>query len=298
MYDDMPQRRVWDQLFTLLYGDQPAGWPISGAKENVRSFSRKDFIKYEKEHYTASNTIVAVAGAFDPKHVEQSIKKMLGTPAAFALRATASRRKKKVIDKQLQPQSSFFHKEIDQAHIGLAFRSVPLSHPDAAALSLLSTILGGGMSSRLFILLREELGAAYYVSAEQDPYTDHGVFSITAGVDKNRYEEVLQRITEVLQETKAVLVSKEELHKVKEYTLGMMRLGLESSDSIAGFYGSQVLLKNNYKTPEQLTKEYMAVTVQDIQRVAKKLFIAKHANLSVVGPFEKGFITIQPIKNL
>jgi predicted Zn-dependent peptidase len=109
---------------------------------------------------------------------------------------------------------------------------------------------------------------------------------------------VLQRITEVLQETKAVLVSKEELHKVKEYTLGMMRLGLESSDSIAGFYGSQVLLKNNYKTPEQLTKEYMAVTVQDIQRVAKKLFIAKHANLSVVGPFEKGFITIQPIKNL
>jgi predicted Zn-dependent peptidase len=293
MYDDMPQRKVWDRLFVLMYGDQPAAWPISGSKEDVRSFTRKDFINYEKNHYTAGNTIVTVAGAFDPKEIQTCIK-----VAFAAISSTGARSKKKVSDKQIAPQSTFFHKKIDQAHIALAFRSVPYNHPDAAAVSLLATILGGGMSSQLFLLLREELGAAYYVSAEHDPYTDHGIFSITAGIDKSRYTEVVQRIIEVLKGIKTTIISPEELHKVKEFTLGMMRLGLESSDSIAGFYGSQVLLKNSYRTPEQLTKEYMAVTAQDIQRVAKKLFVSNHANISVVGPFEKGFITSDILKNM
>jgi len=107
----------------------------------------------------------------------------------------------------------------------------------------------------------------------------------------------MQHVITALKEIKEIPVSKEELNKVKEYTLGMMRLGLESSDSIAGFYGSQVLLKAIYKTPEQLTKEYMAVTAADIQRVAKKIFVAKNANLSVVGPFEKGIVTPNILKN-
>jgi len=292
MYEDMPQHKVWDQLFALMYGDQPVGWAISGTKENVNSFSRKDFISYQKQHYTAGNTLVTVAGAFDPKTIEKQIK------IAFAeINTAAAKRKKKVIDTQSLPQSTFFNKAIDQAHVGLAFRSVPLNHPDGAALSLLSTILGGGMSSRLFILLREELGAAYYVRAEQDPFTDHGMFTITAGIDKTRFAEIMQHVITALKEIKEIPVSKEELNKVKEYTLGMMRLGLESSDSIAGFYGSQVLLKAIYKTPEQLTKEYMAVTAADIQRVAKKIFVAKNANLSVVGPFEKGIVTPNILKN-
>ncbi len=285
MYEDMPQHKVWDSLFTLLYGDQPAGWSIAGSKENIKRFSRKDFINYQEAHYTGGNTVVTVAGAFDPKAIEQAVKK-----AFAAISKEKAKSKKKIIDKQKEPHVMAVKKPIDQMHIGLAFRSVPLDHPDSAAVGLLGTILGGGMSSRLFLLLREELGAAYYVREEQDPFTDHGVFSITAGIDKQRLPEIVSAIVKCLRDIKMTLVQPAELQKVKEYTLGMMRLGLESSDSIAGFYASQVLLKGTYKTPEQLTKEYMAVTAEDIQRVAKKLFVAKHANLAVVGPLDKAAV--------
>jgi predicted Zn-dependent peptidase len=293
MYEDMPQHKVWDTMFPLMYGDQPVAWQISGSKENVLSFSRNDFIKYQNDHYTAANTVVVVAGAFDPIDVQQAIK------TSFAKISTkVPKTAKKVIDKQSAPQAALCNKKTDQAHIALAFRSLPLNHPDGAALSLLSTILGGGMSSRLFLHLREELGAAYYVRAEQDPFVDHGMFTITAGIDKKRYEEIMGSIVIILKEIKKTAVSPEELNKVKEYTLGMMRLGLESSDSVAGFYGSQVLLKGEYKTPEQLTKEYMKVTAADIQRVAKKIFTAKNANLAVVGPFEEKQINATLLKNL
>ncbi|MDB5254688.1 MAG: peptidase protein [Candidatus Nomurabacteria bacterium] len=282
MYEDMPQHKVWDTLFPLMYGDQPVAWPVIGNKENVLSFTRKDFLKYQKEHYTASNTVVVVAGSFDVAVVQQSIKK-----AFAALSKEKPKAAKKVSDKQTEPKSGVFKKTTDQMHIALSFRSIPFNHSDGAAVSLLSTILGGGMSSRLFLHLREELGAAYYVRAEQDPFLDHGMFTITAGIDKNRYEEIMKSIVAILKEIKDTKVPAEELKKVKEYTLGMMRLGLESSDSIAGFYGTQILLKGEYKTPEQLTKEYMKVTADDIQRVAKKIFVSKHTNLAVVGSIEK-----------
>ncbi len=293
MNEDSPQHKVWDILFQELYGDQPAGWPISGLKENVMGFSRKDFIRYQKEHYTAGNTIVAVAGAFDPVKVQKQIK------AAFAtVNIATAHGPKKVTDTQKEPRLAVFKKDTDQAHMALSFRSIPLDHPDAPAVSLLSAILGGGMSARLFMLLREEMGAAYYVRAEQDGFVDHGVFSITAGIDKNRTEEIVVRIVQSLHDIKNTLVSDKELKKVKEFAVGMMRLGLESSDSVAGFYASQILLKKKYKTPEQLTKEYMKVTAEDIQRVAKKLFVAKNANLVFVGPFEQDIVSTDLLKKL
>ncbi len=281
MYEDMPQHKVFDQLMATMFGDQPVGWAISGTKEQVKGFSRKDFIQYQLEHYTAGNTVIAVAGAFDPKAIEGAVKKAFATIS----KATA-KSKKKVNDRQSVPLHAQYKKAIDQTHIAIAFRSAPINHPDGPALSLLGTILGGGMSSRLFLQLREELGAAYYVRADHDPFTDHGLFVITAGIDKSRFEEIVSAMIATLKNIKNELVSKEELNKVKEYTLGMMRLGLESSDSVAGFYGTQLLLKGEYKTPEQLTKEYMAVTAADIMRVAKKLFVVKNSTLSVVGPVE------------
>lgn len=293
MYEDMPQYKAGENLFTLMYGDQPAGWSTIGLKATVSSFTRNNLLKYQHAHYTAENTIVLVTGAIDPVAVQRQIKKsftLLSTKKAVS--------KSKVIDKQTDPQSILFHKQTDQAHLILGFRSLPTGHPDRPVVSLLSTLLGGGMSSRLFIRIREELGAAYYIHSEQETFTDHGIFSIAAGIDKTRFDEIMKGIVDELIRVKTELVSKEELVKIKEQTVGMMRLGLESSDSIAGFYGMQLLLKGEYKTPEQFTREYMAVTAADIQRVAKKIFIAKNANLSVVGPFEKQKITTEVLKTL
>lgn len=293
MNEDSPQHKVWDIVFSLLYGEQPMGLPISGPKENVMSFTRKDFLKYQKEHYTASNTIVVVGGSFDPVKVQQQIK------TAFAEMSSATARQaKKIIDIQKTAQAALFHRTTDQAHIALAFRSIAIDHPDTAAVSLLATILGSSMSSRLFLKLREEMGAAYYVRAEQDGLVGHGVFTITAGIDKNRLQEIIVAIIAILKDIKHKPVSAKELQKVKEYSIGMMRLGLESSDSIAGFYGVQVLLTGKYKTPEQLTREYMKVTTADIQRVANKIFVEKRSNLSVVGPFEKRVVNTDILQGL
>jgi predicted Zn-dependent peptidase len=298
MYEDVPQYKAGENLFALMYGDQPAGWSVIGPKATINSFSRKDLIRYQRAHYTPENTIVMVAGGIDPKVVQQQVKtaftapKLVRAEAGIAsAKATAHRGKKKTVDTQIKAQSVLFHKATDQAHLIVGFRSLPLNHPDRSALSLLSTLLGGGMSSRLFLRLREELGAAYYVHTETETFTDHGIFSIAAGIDKTRFAGIMESIIAELARIKNEPVSAVELTKAKEQSVGMMRLGLESSDSIAGFYGMQLLLKGEYKTPEQMTKEYMAVTPADIQRVARKLFVAKNANLSVVGPFEKGIVT-------
>lgn len=293
MQEDDPQRKIWDVLLALVYGDQPVGQTVIGTKESVTSFSRKDFLHYVKNHYIANNTMIVVSGAFDPK----SVYKVVAARFAGAS-AGRARGPKKVVDKQTAPQITVFKKNTDQAHIALAFRSVPLNHADGPTASLLATILGGGMSSRLFLELREELGAAYYTRAEQDGFVDHGLFTISAGIDKNRLQEITQRIIALLKDLKDNPVSKEELQKVKEYSLGMLRLGLESSDNIAEYYGMQLLLKGTYRNPEQLTKEYLKVTASDIQRLAKKIFVANHANLAVIGPFEGNTISPHFLKRL
>lgn len=292
MYEDMPSYKAWEQLFSMMYGDQPAGWPVIGPKATVSAFTRKDLVRYQRAHYTPDNTIIVVAGAIDPVFVQKKIK------AAFAGMATVHRKKKKTIDKQSAAQSRLLYKKTDQANIAIGFRSIPLDHPDRAAVTLLGMVLGGGMSSRLFLLLREELGAVYDVHVEQDLLTDHGVFSIAAGIDKNRLTEIVKSIVKELAFIKQELVPAVELAKVKEQAVGMMRMGLESSDSVAGFYGMQILLKGSYKTPEQLIKEYMSVTAEDIKRVAKNIFIEKHANLSVVGPFKDSDIDPTLLKNI
>ena len=145
-------------------------------------------------------------------------------------------------------------------------------------------------------VVRYVLEGNTYTSEEIDQ-----IFSASKAQGKSMYwvdEEIMESIVVILKEIKDTPVPPEELNKVKEYTLGMMRLGLESSDSIAGFYGSQILLKGEYKTPEQLTKEYMKVTAEDIQRVAKKILTAKNANLAVVGPFEEGVVNTELLKKL
>jgi len=279
MYEDMPQAKVIEALSTLLYGDTPAGRSVIGTKESVRSFTRNDVVKYKSEHYTAKNTVVAVVGAFDEVEVLSTIKKTFSNFEKGEKGNTA-----KVISATKTPRVASITKPIDQTHIALGFPSVALGDPDGAAISLLATILGGGMSSQLFHHLREELGVAYYVRAEQDAHSTNGEFVITAGVDTVRLVEVLQAITGILHNSKVSLVSEKELSKAREYSIGMLGMGLEATDMVAGYIATQLVLTDKIKTPEQMAKEYMKVTPQDITRVAKNIFNPKKLRLAVIGP--------------
>ncbi|MEK7539039.1 MAG: pitrilysin family protein [Patescibacteria group bacterium] len=280
MYKDMLHKHVQDLLMKLLYGDQPAGWKIAGSKANILNMKREDFINYHQKHYLPEATVLTVAGQVTEKQVMSEVKKIFGKVA----RGNKGL-KVKVKEKQKYPQVLINYKKTDQTHFILGVRTYDLFSRENVILSVLGGVLGGGMSSRLFIKLREEMGVGYYVRASNDSYTDHGFFQISAGVDNKRIDEVLQAILLECKKLKNYQVTPEELNKVKEFLIGNMKLSLESSDDIANFYGGQELLKHKIQEASEKAEEIRKVTANQIQNLAKDIFTNKKLNLALIGPF-------------
>ena len=284
MYEDMPQRHVQDMFQEVLYGDQPSGWNIAGTKDNVRKMIRDNFVNYKNSHYVATNTLIVVAGNITNDEVYKEVTKCFKD-----VHIAKANKKLKTKDIQVGPNVLVKYKETDQTHFVLGVRTFPLFDERNSTLSILSGVLGAGMSSRLFSKLREEMGVAYYVRAYNDPSTDHGSFQISAGVNNARTEEVIKEILNECMLLTKVLVSDKELSKVKSFLIGNTKLSLEASDDIANFYGGQELLKNEIKTLEEKIKEIQKVTAEDIRKMAKIIFKDKNLNLAIIGPFkEKG----------
>jgi predicted Zn-dependent peptidase len=289
MYQDMPQRHVQDLFLGLLYGDQPAGWNIAGTEANVKGFSREDFINYRAKHYVAQATTVVVAGSFDEAATISKIEALFSGMAS-----TPKEGKLAVVEAQTAPAILAQFKETDQTHMVLGVRSFPVLDPRNRTLQVLSAVLGGGMSSRLFQKLRDEMGVGYYVSADNDPSTDHGVFGVSTGVDSSRVEEVIKAIINEFKKLANELVPAAELKKAKDHLTGSMMLSIETSDAQAQFCAHQEILKKDIKDPVQITAEIEKVTSLDIQTVAKTIFIDKNLNLAIIGRF-KDDSTLKPI---
>lgn len=289
MYEDMPQRHVQDMFAEVLYGDQPAGWNIAGPKENITNMKRDDFVKYKSTHYVASNTVIIVSGNVKEVDVHKEVVKYFGN-----IENTKKVKKLKTVDKQEIPKVLLKYKETDQTHFVLGVRSFSLTDKRNAVLSVLGTVLGGGMSSRLFNKLREEMGVAYYVRAYNDVSTDHGAFQISAGVNNARCKEVISVILSECKKLSEEKVSEKELSKVKSFIIGNTKLSLEASDDIANFYGGQEVLKGEIKTLEEKIKNIQKVTALDIQRMAKTIFKESNLNLALIGPYkgDKEFLDI------
>jgi len=290
MYEDLPRAKVGDIFEELLYGDQPAGRPVIGPKENIKATTREDFVKYHKDHYVAKATTVVVAGKINEKKVIKEIERL------FANVSKGPKGKiEKVIEKQKAPQVKIFFKETDQTHLIIGFRAFDRYDKRNKALSLLSTILGGGMSSRLFQKMREELGICYYVCSGKNMYTTHGNFTIAAGVSNTRLNEAIKGILEEVKRIAKEPISETELRKAKDYMIGTMFLGLESSDSLANFYGFQELLHDKkIQTPDDLVKKVEKITAKELQKVAQDILKNEGLNLAIVGPFkdEKVFLPL------
>jgi predicted Zn-dependent peptidase len=281
MYEDLPQRLVHDVFDELLYGDQPAGWSIAGTKENVRSFNRDNFINYRKNHYVSSATTIVIAGDIDEADIFKKVEK------AFAgIPASKKTGKKKVIEKQNEPVAKVRFKETDQTHLVLGVRAFDVYDKRIPALRLLSAVLGNGMSSRLFQKMRTDLGICYYVRSSVSRLTDHGFLSVSAGVDSSRVEHGIKGILEELIKIRDEKIPASELRKAKDYLIGNMYLGLESSDSLAEFFGFQEIFKEKIKTPKDLEKEIEKITASDIAKVTKEIIQNKKLNLAIVGKYK------------
>lgn len=281
MYEDLPQAKVGEVFEELLYGDQPAGWPIIGKESIVRGLSQKELVDYRTKHYVAKGTVVVIAGKINEnktiKLVEESFRDI-----------SKAKKDSKVKTKESQksPQIKIHYKETDQAHIIIGFRAFPLGHKNNYKVSTLETVLGGGMSSRLFRKLRDELGLCYYVRVGHDASLDRGYFAIASGVAKDRVKEAIIAILNECKKVKEELVGETELKKAKELKTSGLYLNLETSDQYADFYAFPELLGQKIRTPEEKVKKIESVRSKDIMEVAKEIFKKEGLNLAIVGPYK------------
>lgn len=278
MYEDMPQYKVTEILSEILYGDTPAGRGIAGTKDSVLKLSHKDLLNFHKKFYVAQNTILTIVGNFDDKDILKDIERTFGRQVKGEKFEHVKVKPKTKIEK-----SKVIKKDIDQAHIAIAFPAFERSHKDSATISMLGTILGGGMSSRLFQLLREELGVAYYVRAGVSKHSTYSEFVIRAGIDKNRVDEILTAIRNVLDDLKNNLVSEEELNKVKEFSIGMIGMSTETTDTIASLYATSLFETGKIITQDEMVKKILRVKSQDILRVAQEVLDYKKLKIALVG---------------
>jgi len=283
MYLDDPKRHIVDVWDELLYGDQPAGWNITGKKELIRNLKRTHFIQYLQSHYSASNTIIAIAGNQEKiKNKKEEIKKNFKNISTIKapLRGNFS-------EKQIKPEVKLEYKKTDQSHLCLGVRTFNIFHKDRYILSVLANILGGGLSSRMWTSVRERKGLAYYVWTKTNLDSDAGFLAVRAGVNNEKTEEAIKTILDEYKKIRDIKVAKEELRKAKDYIKGTTILSMESSDEQASFYVFQELLENKILTPEQIFAKIEAVTAEDVQRVARDIFKPEKLNLALIGPFKE-----------
>lgn len=278
MYEDLPQRKVSDVISTLLYGEVPAGRAIVGPEKNIKGFRRKDFINYRNKHYVASKTIVIVSGDVTQQTVLKELKKNFQNIPQNKFLS-----KPPVKEKQKSPGLLIHHKDTDQTHMIVAFRTYDSKDKRIPALILLAEVLGAGMSSRLFTKLRDEMGVCYYVRAEHNSFTDHGMFAISTGVNVTRTVEAVKAILSECGKLSEILVSDGELEKAKEHYIGHLYMDLETTDSIAEFYADQEVSRGKLKNPLEIEKEIRKVTAKDILNVATDIFRNNNLNLAIVG---------------
>ena len=281
MYEDMPARRVQEFFMELVYGDQPVGWSIAGRKEAIQKLKREDFLKYRGAHYLPQATVVVISGSFNEAEVMSRIKKTFGH-----LKMTRKSAKLKVKESQLKPKELVRFKDSDQTHLVLGFRAFDVFDERKYALQVLTDILGGGMSSRLFQKIREEMGAAYYVNASDDLYSDHGLVAMAAGIRHTELAKVVKAALYEFRRFTKELVSEEELARAKDHLVGNMYLSLETSDEIGYFYGSQEILGEKLILPDFVAEKIRAITSEDIRSVARALFKESGLNLALIGPFK------------
>jgi predicted Zn-dependent peptidase len=279
MYFDTPRDYIGGVYESLLYGDQPLGWDIIGRKETVRGAARETFMSYLDKWYKPPRMVVGIAGKIGDGAVERAQELFGDLPGAETGAPEPARGYQ-------TDRVSVFTKQSDQAHLVLGVPSYPIEHPDRYALQMVATVLGGGMSSRLFTEVRERRGLAYYVFGTNHSYTDAGSLYSQAGVDINRIDEAVTTIASELKTIAAEPVPADELEKARSFTKGRFVLQLESPQGLILFGMRKEILEGRAPDPEEVLAGVDSVSAEDVQRVARDLITSEQLRLAVIGPFD------------
>jgi len=302
MYQDTPMYQIGWNFENLVFGDQPMGWDEVGTEELIKNAKHEDFAKYKSELYTTDNMVLVVCGNVDHEEIVASAEKF------FPMGESKKAYEFKAYEPLKEPKKVFLKKKsTEQAHLAIGYESYPETHPDHWVLKVLSVILGGNMSSRMFLNVREAHGLAYYIHTSTDNYMDTGLISTSAGVDVNRIYFAVEKIVDEYKKVvagasagvgasaevgvgadgvRAYGITEEEIKKAQNFLKGKMVLGLEDSEEYAHLLAKYELLHGTPKMPEEIMKEIDKVTLADVNRVAADLFKPERLRLAVIGPYD------------
>jgi predicted Zn-dependent peptidase len=280
MYYDTPRDYIGGVYESLVYGDQPLGWDIIGRKETVRAATRETFLDYLGRWYKPARMVVGVGGQIGDDlltMLEQRLGDIPDDPAEAHLETPSENGSARV---------KLHHKDSDQAHVILGVPSYPMTHPDRYVLQILATVLGGGMSSRLFTEVRERRGLGYYIFGTNYSYTDAGSLYAQSGVDIARIEDAVSTIVGEFKRIADETVPPEELEKARNFAKGRFVLQLESPHGTIMFGLRREVLEGRATEPTDVLAALDAVTAEDVQRVAQNVIGGNDLKLAAIGPLE------------
>lgn len=292
MYEDMPMAKIGEVFENLIFNGNQLGEDTAGIPKTVKGIKRNDFVLYRKTYYNPENMLLTIAGGITESDAVNLAKKYFSV-----FPSSKSTFKESVFkSKQDSPQVKVLNKKSEQAHFILGFLGDSRGYKGRITQSVLSAVLGGGMSSRLFIEVRERRGLAYAVRTNIERYQDTGYIGTYVGTDPGKVEEAIKVVLEEYYKIASgeLPVSEAELKKAKGYIKGQLALSLEDTGAVNSFFGEHQLFLNKALTPEEIFKKIDEVTIDEVCAEAKRLFVTKNLNLAVIGPFkdEKKFVQL------
>ena len=280
MYQDLPQDHVHSIFEEIMWPGHPLGRDIGGTLASVAALSRDDLVEFVKDYYGRSKLVISASGMVDSTGMAKLITERL------ALTGSASGNGHTPPPPPLTaPAVRLQRKDTEQAHICIGTRALSYLDGDRYNLDLLNTILGEGMSSRLFLEIREKRGLAYDVHSYTSKHRDCGYFAVYTGVDPSKADEAVNAIVGELRRVIDHDVPESELEKARQFTLGRLKLGLESTNAMASWLGQQQLLAGRIRMLDEVVNAIEAVTVDSVRHVARKV-LDQPLQMAVIGPFD------------
>ena len=277
MYEDRPTSKVsqiWSQNF---FQDSKLGKEITGSIQSVSDMKRDKFFEFMKKHYYGENILIVVAGNADQSEIESLVEKHCMDIPNFQASGNTKKTQTYTDDFNSQPSYSpekriILGKDVQQTHVILGGKSFPKEHPDRYKLQVVNSLLAEGFGSRLFQVIRDELGLAYYIYSRLSSFREVGVFNVGMGVDTKRVDEAIDAVKKELREILDSNFTKEEFERAKNFLLGNIITDLESSEDIATFYGMQELLQKETHTIEDVKQNISSVNFDDVYDIASQVF--------------------------
>ncbi len=281
MTEDSPEDLASEESNMLFFGDEPLASPILGTKQSVRAFTRETLLTYKDVFYVPNNIVVSCAGNFDEQALIDSVTRWFDIPASSRANEPVSQR---------YPggkREKFVEKDVEQVHICLTLPGFARDSEGQYPLAVLSNIIGGSMSSRLFQSIREKLGLAYSVYSYPTSYTGTGTLTLYAGTGEKQAAEVLRRMVDEIARVRKNGVTKEELTRCRDQLKGSYLMGMESTGARMNALGKTLLLQKREYNEQEALRRIECVTMEDIERILPACLDLSQASTALVGRVSK-----------